>query len=246
MKLTRALALTVVVTVALLTAACGSSSASTGATVQTWGAVGDSITMGWGSSDQATKAYYVLAGVPAAANPGQCLIADGCAGTPLDQTFATELSWLRDTRGVTSVVVEIGVNDLGRVSDEQLEAAYAHLLSTGAAYGFRVVLSTITPGGPSRFSAVQESQREQVNGWLREQGQVVDYAVALGGNVLAPAFDSGDGLHPSDAGHAAMAAALDVFIASQAPPPVAAPVVKKPHHPRWWCRHHAHRWWCAR
>ena len=216
MSMTRRLLIMILGCTTLLLGACGPARASTHSLTPApvWGAVGDSITFGWGSSDPATKAYPVLAGVPAAANPGQCLVASGCWGTPLVSTFATEIAWLRTTRGgVNAVVVEIGVNDLPQnITDTQYVDAYRLLVSTGKAYGTRVILSTITPR--RGLSAAQEAQRERINTWIRARDRRVDYAAALGGDTLLPAYDSGDGLHPSDAGHAAMAARLVDWIAA--------------------------------
>ena len=57
--------------------------------------------------------------------------------------------------------------------------------------------------------------RTEVNRWIRTSGSfdgVVDFSRALGRagdpNELAPRYDSGDHLHPDDAGAARMAAAV--------------------------------------
>jgi lysophospholipase L1-like esterase len=181
----------------------------------TWGAVGDSITHGVGSSDLSTQPYPVQAGVAGYGVPGQCLVAPGCSGQPLVESFPRELDYLQRYDHVTSVVVEIGTNDLGHVSDRQYVDAYVRLMSDGAAQGVRVVLSTMTPFGSTyRVSSAVERQRERINSWIRHQGAYVDYDAALRGAVaMRPEFDSGDGLHPDDAGYAEMARALDRWLA---------------------------------
>jgi lysophospholipase L1-like esterase len=181
----------------------------------TWGAVGDSITYGVGSSDRATKAYPVQAGIAGRGVAGQCLVALGCSWQPLVETFPSELANLQHTDDVDAVAVEIGVNDLGRVTDQQYVDAYARLKAEGAAQGVRVVLSTITPFGRAHdFSSVQEQQRERINTWIRGQDAYVDYDAALrSGLRLRSQYDCGDGQHPNDAGYARMAQALDRWIA---------------------------------
>jgi lysophospholipase L1-like esterase len=181
----------------------------------TWGAVGDSITYGVGSSDPATLAYPVQAGVTAHGIAGQCLVTSGCAGQPLVVTFPKELTLLRRAGDVAAVVVETGINDLGHVTDQQYLDAYARLRSEGAAQGVRVVLSTITPFGETHpLPRSEERQRERINAWIRSERVYVDYDAALrSGRRLDPRYDSGDGMHPGDAGHTRMAEALDSWIA---------------------------------
>jgi lysophospholipase L1-like esterase len=181
----------------------------------TWAAVGDSITFGMGSSDPDTNAYPVLAGVASHGLPGQCLVAPRCEGRPLVEALPGELTHLQEAGGVEAVVVEIGINDLGQVTDQQYVDAYSRLRTEGARQGVRVVLSTITPFGPAHaFSPAEEQQRERVNAWIRSQGTYVDFDAALrSGLRLSSQFDSGDGMHPGDAGHACMAQVLDSWIA---------------------------------
>ena len=183
-----------------------------------WGAVGDSITYGVGSSDPATRAYPVQAGVTGHGIVGQCLVTSGCKGQPLVETFPRELSLLRQEGDVAAVVVEVGINDLGHVTDQQYLDAYARLRAEGAAQGVSVVLSTITPFGVTHpLPRNKEQQRQRINAWIRSQGAYVDYDAALrSGRRLDPRYDCGDGMHPSDAGHARMAEALDSWIAEDA------------------------------
>lgn len=219
----KTLAATVLVTALL---GLGLTAPAHAGTLTTWGAIGDSITYGTGTSDCASAplgslnycsdhAYPRVAGVASIGKPGQALTVSGW-WAPLTQTFPDELAALQ-AQGVNAVVVEIGVNDLGfSPTDAAMEAGYATLVAEGAAAGVHVVLSTITPFGAERASvtAAMRAQRIRLNRWIRVQGPHVDYANALGGNVLAPAYDSGDGLHPSDAGAARMAQRLSAWLAS--------------------------------
>ena len=60
-----------------------------------------------------------------------------------------------------------------------------------------------------------DERRAAVNAWIRGGGEydaVIDFDAAVRDPAdplrLNPAYDSGDGLHPNDAGMAAMAAAV--------------------------------------
>jgi lysophospholipase L1-like esterase len=62
-----------------------------------------------------------------------------------------------------------------------------------------------------------EAIRDTVNTWIRashEFDAVADFAHALTGTTdpdrLNPAYDSGDGIHPNDAGYQAMAQAINL------------------------------------
>ena len=66
------------------------------------------------------------------------------------------------------------------------------------------------------FPAV-EAKRQAVNAWIRTSGEydaVIDFdAVTRDPSApgrLLPAFDSGDHLHPNDAGYEAMGKAIDL------------------------------------
>jgi lysophospholipase L1-like esterase len=88
--------------------------------------------------------------------------------------------------------------------------------------GVRPVLGTITPFGGSSIDAFladgNEDVRLAVNDAITAQADwpVVDFAAALADpddpGRLAAAFDSGDGVHPGDAGARALAAAVDLGV----------------------------------
>jgi lysophospholipase L1-like esterase len=132
--------------------------------------------------------------------------------------------------GVAAIVVRIGANDLGfpgAIAPEsetpgfdQLVAGYRALASRAHRRGLRIVATTCPPfeGAapvPGYWAPAKEPLRQRVNAWLRD-GRVFDAVVDLDRVLrdpqhpsrLAPAFDSGDHLHPGDAGHAAIAAAI--------------------------------------
>lgn len=138
--------------------------------------------------------------------------------------------------GVRTVIVEEGENDIWdsegnygcgvtpRVTAEQIIAGYRHMIATAHAHGVRIVGATMTPFKadymqPDQFARA-EAVREQVNHWIRSSGQydaVADFALAVGDPTdeqrIDPGYDSGDHLHPNDAGYAALAAAAARAIA---------------------------------
>lgn len=78
-------------------------------------------------------------------------------------------------------------------------------------HGIQPVLGTITP-----FLGADRGIREAVNDALRSQRDwpVADFAAAVAdpadGSRLRPGLDSGDGLHPGDAGARRLADAVDL------------------------------------
>ncbi|MFG1623361.1 GDSL-type esterase/lipase family protein [Kribbella sp. NPDC049227] len=138
--------------------------------------------------------------------------------------------------GVRTVIVEEGENDIWdsednfgcgitpKVTAEQLIAGYRSMIAAAHARGVRIVGGTITPFKadymqPDQFARA-EAIRDQVNHWIRTSGEydaVADFARAVADPAdpqrINPAYDSGDHLHPDDAGYEALA-----VVASEALP----------------------------
>jgi lysophospholipase L1-like esterase len=130
--------------------------------------------------------------------------------------------------GARYLVVLLGVNDLGHPGtvappEEEVSAAdiiFAHrqLIARAHQAGLRAYGATILPFRGDTlgfFSPENERKRAAVNAWIRGGGEydaVIDFDAAVRDPAdplrLNPAYDSGDGLHPNDAGMAAMAAAV--------------------------------------
>lgn len=125
--------------------------------------------------------------------------------------------------GVKDVILLEGVNDLsndlnsagGPLTAQNLIDGYRALITRGHAAGVRMIGGTILPY--SRLSPAMNAIRVQVNQWIRTSGAfdaVVDFDRALRDpshpDAMAPAYDSGDHLHPNDAGMLAMADAVDL------------------------------------
>lgn len=107
------------------------------------------------------------------------------------------------------------------VSAQQIIEGMKALVARAHARGIRVVGATLLPRGGTEFPApptpAANAKREALNAWIRSSGAfdaVVDWDKTMGDPAhpdrLAPAYDSGDHLHPNDAGYQAMAAAIDL------------------------------------
>ena len=120
--------------------------------------------------------------------------------------------------GVDTVLLLEGVNDIGAGSSAgEIISGYQQLVERAHAAGRCVVGGTILPFGGSVYVDPEgEAVRVEVNEFIRTSGlfdDVVDFAAA----TQDPADPSrlraeffGDGLHPNDAGNAAMGAAVDL------------------------------------
>ncbi len=143
-----------------------------------------------------------------------------------------------DQPGVVSVVVLIGINDISwpgtafarnqaRPTLAELQAGYRTLAEQAHRRGLRILGATLTPfagalpGTPldDYYQPDKEALRQQLNAWLRSDSpfdSVIDLDAALRDPAdpsrMAAAYDSGDHLHPGDAGNRAMAEAVDLEV----------------------------------
>lgn len=196
--------------------------------------LGDSITDGTASTTDADARYpdflaRRLAAQPASRRLGvvnagiggnELLRTSGCCGsTPsalarLDQDVIAQ-------DGVHSVIVLEGINDIGGIHHADAASLIAGLQQVSVrlhAQGIRVLGGTITPsyGRPGDYGTqATEDVRQEVNRWIRTSrafDAVVDFDAALRDSRdprrLQAGYDSGDHLHPNDAGYRAMAAAV--------------------------------------
>jgi lysophospholipase L1-like esterase len=136
--------------------------------------------------------------------------------------------------GAAFVILLEGINDIGfsqvasggvpptvpltNVSADEIIAGYRQIIRRAHAQGKRVLGGTLLPFlGASYQDAAAELKREEVNRFIRKSGAfdgVIDFEAAVRDPVnplrLNPVFDSGDHLHPNEAGYAAMANAVDL------------------------------------
>lgn len=168
--------------------------------------------------NQATAQVAVLnAGIG-----GNAVLRGGLGPTALDRF---ERDVLRQA-GVRWLIIAIGVNDIGGAGDsvaaaavaQGLVAAYQSMVTQARGRGIKVFGATILPFAGSQYdSPARESARQAVNLWIRTSGafdDVIDFDAAMR-DAAAPTglrseFDTGDHLHPNEAGYTAMAAAIDL------------------------------------
>lgn len=187
-------------------------------TTTTLYAVGDSITAGWGAGYPPRTYPAVLddryfgedrSRTVTIGHPGQCLVAAGCGYTPLVQTWAPEV--LNAAPTPTTVVLEIGSNDLGHTDEVTMETALLSLVQQATARGIRVIVGTITPRSSSMWTTYWTwgPEREHVNAWIRSTFGVnvadFDKALAQPDTWARPEAMSSDAVHPNIYGAADMA-----------------------------------------
>jgi lysophospholipase L1-like esterase len=135
----------------------------------------------------------------------------------------TRLNWdVLERAGARSVIVFEGVNDIQQTphqtDPEQIIAGLAQISAQAHARGLRVVGGTIMAfKGWRAWTPELEKTRAAVNEWIRDGGEgsldgLADFDAATRDpgdpERLLPAYDSGDHLHPNDAGDRAMAAVV--------------------------------------
>lgn len=139
-----------------------------------------------------------------------------------------------DQPGVRTAIVMLGINDIswpGTAFDPKgqppslnsLEAGFRQLIAQGHRRGVRVIGVTLTPfkgalqGTPldNYFNDDKDALRQSLNTWIRESGAfdaVLDFDLLVKDNEdslrMSPALDSGDHLHPGDAGNRFLANAV--------------------------------------
>ncbi|WP_454692599.1 GDSL-type esterase/lipase family protein [Achromobacter aloeverae] len=159
---------------------------------------------------------------------GARLLSDGMGVNALARLDRDVLS----QPGVSAVVTLLGINDISwpgtafepdraaRPSLQALIAGYEQLIARAHARGVRVIGATLPPfegalpGTPlaDYYQPEKDALRQALNAWIRGSrafDAVADVDAALRDPAhparLAPRFDSGDHLHPGDAGNRKMA-----------------------------------------
>jgi len=108
----------------------------------------------------------------------------------------------------------IGLNDTfftGGMAADQVSAGHKQLILRAHAQGIKVYGGTLTP---VRVTGTLEADRQAINEWIRSSGEydaVIDFDAAIrdpnNPTIILPAYNSGDNIHPNDAGYEAMAQA---------------------------------------
>lgn len=132
--------------------------------------------------------------------------------------------------GASHVVILMGINDIGMgssarypeeaVSADDIIAGLKQLAARAHAQGLKAIAATLTPFGQAAyFTDEGEKKRQAVNEWIRASNDydgIIDFDRAVRDSAkpiqLLPAYDSGDHLHPNDAGYQAMADSIDLTL----------------------------------
>jgi lysophospholipase L1-like esterase len=149
--------------------------------------------------------------------------------------------------GVKYVVIMEAINDIGHAADpdpakrydvitaEDLIAGYSQLARRAHTHGIKVIGATLTPYVGAKYqSDAGEAMRQAVNAWIRSSPEfdgVIDFDKVTTDpakpGVFLSAYDSGDHLHPKDAGYQAMGEAVDLNLFVEQPLKIPAVVSKK-------------------
>jgi lysophospholipase L1-like esterase len=194
---------------------------------------GDSITDGFNSTpdtnsrwpDDFAKRLKGAGGAPSAGVlnlgiDGNRVLSDGGGVSALNRFDRDVLV----QAGVTHVVVLEGINDLGarntpRPTVDDLKGGHLQLIARAHARGLTIVGGTLLPYEgtifPGYYSTEGDAVRGQFNEWLRTSkayDAVIDFDAIIRDPShparMLPQYDSGDHLHPNDAGYALMAGAV--------------------------------------
>jgi lysophospholipase L1-like esterase len=195
-------------------------------------AFGDSITDGVGSavsadarwpSDLARRLDALNGPALSVADEGiggnRVLAGSRCCGASAEARFGRDAL---DQPGVRDIIVLEGINDIGGsaggIGAARIIAGYEQLITRAHARGLKIFGATLLPfQGAGYYTAAGEAAREAVNAWIRGSAAfdgVVDFDAKVRDPAdplrLNPAYDSGDHLHPDDAGYQAMADAISL------------------------------------
>ena len=134
--------------------------------------------------------------------------------------------------GVKYLIILEGINDIGRLKDprepgdkitaDDLIFGLSQLVTRAHQHGIKVFGATLTPYLPAGYSSPQgEEVRQAYNRWIRTSGVfdgVIDFDKITQDPAhpeqYLPEFDSGDHLHPKDAGYKAMGDAINLSLFS--------------------------------
>jgi lysophospholipase L1-like esterase len=184
--------------------------------------VGDSITVGQLSSEQALTSYAWLTGGALGAEHtqiaegGACLVmtADGCTGMSeqffkLDSAVGAAPDWDFSRYTASAVIINLGTNDVGHgVHTPEFQDTYTQFLRD-----IRAVYPNAALFAMENFKARFAAQTSAAVDTVTAEGDHNVYYVDTTG-WIDPGTDTVDGTHPNDQGHQKIAARLAPIIAA--------------------------------
>jgi lysophospholipase L1-like esterase len=197
--------------------------------------LGDSITDGLHSTADANKRWSNRLAERLRSRKGGSTVAVLNAGISgnriLHDTVGTSASTRLDRdvlvqSGARYVIVLAGINDVGfpgSPSADEIIAGHRQIIDRAHAMGLKVYGGTLTPFQGFLpgiyYTAGGETKRQAINQWIRTSkayDAVIDFDKAIrdprNPATIRAAYDSGDNLHPNDAGYQAMADAIDLSL----------------------------------
>ena len=132
--------------------------------------------------------------------------------------------------GARYLIILESINDIGRlrrirapqdkIDTQQIEEGLRQIADAAREHGMKVYGATLTPfQGADYYSEKEEQMREAINNWIRTSETfdgVIDFdKIARDPQnplQLNPLYNSGDHLHPNDAGYKAMGGSIDLAL----------------------------------
>jgi lysophospholipase L1-like esterase len=202
---------------------------------------GDSITDGYNSTPNKNNRYpnYLSRALLSSSNQNFSVVNAGISGNRWNFSgigpngngrFSRDVL---DRTGATHVVALLGINDfgipslLGNAAEQVTAAQVIQAITTAAAAskakGVKFYAGTLTPFAgttiPGYYTADGEAKRQAVNAFIRTTALIdgfIDFDLALrdpaNPTAMLGKYDSGDRLHPNDAGYEAMASVAAAFL----------------------------------
>jgi lysophospholipase L1-like esterase len=197
--------------------------------------LGDSITDGARSTPDANNRWPDVLARRLQADPRTAhlgVLDEGISGNRIQRDIAGPSALARLDRDVLAqpgakyLIFMIGINDIGHntlhpddaVNVDQLKLGLQQLALRAHDRGLKVYAATLTPfGGAGYQNEAGSKMRDALNAFIRSSHDfdaVIDFDQVTRNpanpETFLPAYDSGDHLHPNDAGYQAMGSAVDL------------------------------------
>ncbi len=201
-------------------------------------AFGDSITVGYAANDEGWPYWLAsrLQQLAAQGGPQYSIVDMGISG---NQVVTDKSPWgvsaehrlqqdVLSQTGLKAVLMMEGINDIGKSATPEtlIENGYQQIITRVRAADAGILLSPLTPAGdstqaafpPTYSSPAAVQERHDLNNWIRQTGGAYSAGFDFEPVVkdpnspdhLAPAYNSGDNLHPNVAGQQAMANSVNL------------------------------------